>query len=655
VKNLKAHHHLAIMSMLVFGVVSVWTWGTLVMAINSNTQIQLTVGPPDACNNIAGYQETVPNGMLVDGSGNCYTPPPPPTDMCNNISGMQETVPSGYYRDSSGNCFPQPTPPVDVCPNLSGTQTSVPDGYEMDANGRCVIPPTDMCDNIPGTQILIPEGMERGENGTCFTPAPVASPNPPVTPTKPENPWVAPTQPRAPTANNRLMNVPQQFEGFVRPIVDAVPEEVKEALRSVPPATARAFPYYIFAVLAAAALIMTWQTLLEVAASRRLLALLKREKDIAEEKDNFIALASHYLRTPLTLMQGSLDTGIATKALTEETAAPLKASLNSLDAKIGEVLSAVESNTALAAISEPVKKPSTKSFVGSVFFWLPILATIVIVVLSNFLLGVVGEVDLGTTNLIVQVVVFASVSMFFYSTIRSYHIRKVEHGYREQLITHEETIDRARNDFIAHTNAILVTELANINMNRAAIQGSVAQKFFDDGYERFEHLLQKFSLLSEIQAGVLGATEKFDIRNAIDETIRFYQPKLEEKRLTIVNNITHTSINQRRSLFDFVLGSLIDNAIKFSHDGGTITISSTPHEKTLTVQVVDYGVGIPEEKMSQLFKPFSRGTSAMEFNYEGLGFSLFLDKIIMDYVGGSIVASSTADKNTTFRVTTKTA
>src|SRR5687768_2525761 len=102
-KNLKAHHHLAIVSMLIFGVVGVWGWGTLVFAAGNSSTVNVYVGPPDACPNIDGYQTTVPSGMSVDGDGNCYTPPPPPVDMCNNISGTQETVPAGYYQDASGN------------------------------------------------------------------------------------------------------------------------------------------------------------------------------------------------------------------------------------------------------------------------------------------------------------------------------------------------------------------------------------------------------------------------------------------------------------------------------------------------------------------------------------------------------------------------
>jgi signal transduction histidine kinase len=278
----------------------------------------------------------------------------------------------------------------------------------------------------------------------------------------------------------------------------------------------------------------------------------------------------------------------------------------------------------------------------------------VITLLSNFLLGVVGEVDLGTFNLIIQTIVFASVSMFFYSTIRSLHLRKVDRSFREQLLKHEETVDRARNGFIEHTAVILAKELAEINTHLTALNGTTTERFFNEGYGRFEHLLQKFGLLGQIQAGVTGAVERFDIKPTIQLVIDSYQPQLNEKHLTVINNVKPAKISQRHALFEFVLGSLIDNAIKFSNEGGTIIINSTPHEKSLTVQVIDHGIGIPEEKMSKLFKPFSRGTSTMEFNYEGLGFSLFLDKIIMDYIGGSITAKSTDHQGTMIAMTANT-
>lgn len=651
-KNLKAHHHLVIVSLLLLGTSSLWAWGTLVFASSANTQVEVYVGPPDVCPNIPGYQTSLPDGMMIDENGDCYTPPPPPTDACKNIDGNQEVIPAGYYRDqSNGNCYKQPAapaPPVDVCPNLLGTQETVPAGYINSEDGSCVLPPNDVCENIPGTQRLVPDGMEQTENKVCFTPAPINSPLPPASPT-------APTTPREVGGKRDLKNIPAPLQGLVRPFVDVIPETAKEALRSVPPEVARTFPYYVFGILAAAGAIMGWQSISEVAATRKLVALLRREREIAEEKDAFIALASHYLRTPLTLMSSALSTAIAIKQTAPEVLAPLSSALSSLEAEVAKVLAAVEDNAALKSIQPPVKEKSSVSFLRSTFFWLPVLAMTVITVLSNFLLGVVGEVDLGTYNLIIQTIIFACVSMFFYSTIRSLHLRKIERSFREQLLKHEETVDRARNDFIERTAAVLAKELAEINVHLAILNGTTAERFFSDGYSRFEHLLQKFGLLGQIQAGVTDAVERFEIKTSIQQTIDSYRQQLNEKQLTVINNVKPAKISQRHALFEFVLGSLIDNAIKFSTEGGTIIINSTPHETSLTVQVIDHGIGIPEEKMPKLFKPFSRGTSTMEFNYEGLGFSLFLDKIIMDYIGGSISAKSVDHQGTMISLTAKTA
>ena len=399
---------------------------------------------------------------------------------------------------------------------------------------------------------------------------------------------------------------------------------------------------------------MGWQSVNEVVASRKLAKILKREREIAEEKDTFIALASHYLRTPLTLMNGALSTSTTTKESTAETLTPLATALGSLDKKLSDILDTVEQNKTLQAIKPPAKEKVSTNFLRSTFFWLPVVAMTVIILLSNFLLGVVGEVDLGTFNLIAQTIMFACISIFFYSSVRSLHLRKIDHAFREKLLDHEQAVDQARNEFIERTANILGTELAKINVQQSVLGNGSTARFFDEGMGRFEHLLQKFSLLGEIQAGIVGATERFDIKAAIDSTIALYQPQLNEKHLTIINDVEHTKVSQRHELFEFVLGSLIDNAIKFSHEGGTIVISSSPHEKYLSIQVADHGIGIPEEKLSTLFKPFTRGTSTMEFNYEGLGFSLFLDKIIMDYMGGTISAKSTNERGTLVTLTTRT-
>lgn len=140
-QNLKTHHHFAIVSLLVFGVVSVWTWGSVVFA--SDTQITVQIGPPDACKNIPGYQQEIPEGMQVE-NGNCFSPPPPPAEPCT--------------AQSTTTC-------------------------------EAPAPATDYCQNIDGVQGEIPAGMRRDDEDTCFTPARLAQPElPPSTSVKPVKP-----------------------------------------------------------------------------------------------------------------------------------------------------------------------------------------------------------------------------------------------------------------------------------------------------------------------------------------------------------------------------------------------------------------------------------------------------------------------------------
>ena len=158
---------------------------------------------------------------------------------------------------------------------------------------------------------------------------------------------------------------------------------------------------------------------------------------------------------------------------------------------------------------------------------------------------------------------------------------------------------------------------------------------------RFAEILQKFLLLSHIQTGSTAAKESLDLASVVNDILATIQPLIDEKKLTITNDIpSDITLVQNRVLFTFVLQSLIDNAIKFNNENGTISIKANPSRKTIRVSVTDNGIGIPEDKLPQLFKPFSRAGSVMEFNYEGLGFSLFLDKIITDYMGGTIKATA---------------
>jgi signal transduction histidine kinase len=622
-----------------------------------STTITVQIGAPviDVCPNILGVQATVPGGMVIDGFGNCVTPAPPIVDVCNNLPGNQETIPVGYYRDGNGDCFVQPTPPappIDVCPNLFGIQAVVPSSLIVDGNGNCIAPPIDECPNIEGPQSAIPEGMVKIDS-VCFTPVPDEVTEDPDEIIPPIG-VARPSSPNPPRSTPDYKNVPPVLDAAFEPIVNIVPATVKEAVKQVPVDVARTVPYYIYAVLGIAALVMVIQAFRELFATKALVLLLNKERGIAEQKDNFIALASHYLRTPLTLMRNGLDTIIALKELKVNQLTPLRTALDALDADIKEILHDIDSNEALKGISAPpVEMSSQKSIFKSAFFWIPIAGSLFLTWVANFLLGVVADVDLGTANLLFQVIVIVAISMVFYSAFRNHHIRKSQRAYQQKLIEHERAIDGARNGFIKRSTDALQRGLGSIYATRNVLGNTPSARFFDEGYLRFNNILEKFLLLGHIQANNVEDIENVNLREVIDGILVGLEPTIKTKKLTIENNVNGLIfIKQNRDLFEFVINSVIDNAIKFNADGGTITINANKSTHQMTVQISDTGVGIPKDKLAQLFKPFSRADSALQFNYEGLGFSLFLDKIITDYMGGDIVASSAKTKGTSITVKT---
>jgi two-component system phosphate regulon sensor histidine kinase PhoR len=99
-----------------------------------------------------------------------------------------------------------------------------------------------------------------------------------------------------------------------------------------------------------------------------------------------------------------------------------------------------------------------------------------------------------------------------------------------------------------------------------------------------------------------------------------------------------------------VVVNLIDNAIKYTPPGGTISVSSgIAHEKAM-LEVTDSGMGIPQEAIPHLFERFYRVDGARSRQLGGTGLGLAIVKSICTAFGGSVTVQSVLEAGTTFRV-----
>lgn len=159
--------------------------------------------------------------------------------------------------------------------------------------------------------------------------------------------------------------------------------------------------------------------------------------------------------------------------------------------------------------------------------------------------------------------------------------------------------------------------------------------------------------LSKIEAGKMEFEKiQFSPVEVLFETLSILGPRAREKGLTIDcrwDGDVPQSIESDPLRFRQVLLNLIGNAVKFTEKGRVeIVIRLVRELRQLQVDVIDTGVGIPEETQKQLFNPFTQGDESVTRRFGGTGLGLSICKSIVRELGGSIQLSSETGKGSQF-------
>ena len=130
--------------------------------------------------------------------------------------------------------------------------------------------------------------------------------------------------------------------------------------------------------------------------------------------------------------------------------------------------------------------------------------------------------------------------------------------------------------------------------------------------------------ISELDASTeLQQFSKVDMCEVLADIADFYEPIASEKHIALTNRIrTPLVIRGEKNLLTQAFANLLDNAIKFMPEGGTITISAETTEDSITISIADSGVGIPEIYHDKVFEKFFRIEESRSAQGNGLGLSL---------------------------------
>lgn len=220
-----------------------------------------------------------------------------------------------------------------------------------------------------------------------------------------------------------------------------------------------------------------------------------------------------------------------------------------------------------------------------------------------------------------------------------------------------EALMESQKQFVSDASHELRTPLTALQVtNEVALRKK--KLTLDEAKELMGYNVLEVIKLRELTNSLLGLVKQesasqakatFSIQAAITDVINQFASVLEEKDMTIENNVSDISLYANQAAVGQVMTILIDNAIKYSPNGSKITITSIEVGDELRVSVADQGIGIKKDEQGRVFDRFYRvDQSRSGNNVEGTGLGLSIAKAICERQGMRLTVKSTLNKGSTF-------
>ena len=221
------------------------------------------------------------------------------------------------------------------------------------------------------------------------------------------------------------------------------------------------------------------------------------------------------------------------------------------------------------------------------------------------------------------------------------------------------TIETSRRNFVANVSHELKTPMTTIGgFIDGILDGTIDSskstyylRIVSDEVKRLSRLVTGMLNMSKIEAGQLKIQPKeFDISAMTFKTMLGFERAIDEKKIEIrgLDKVEPLNICADEDMINQVVYNLIDNAVKFTNEGGYIEVAIKSDSEKMIFSVKNSGKGISREEAGKVFERFYKTDKSRSYDVKGAGLGLYIVKTIIDMHGGQITVNSEPGEYTQF-------
>ena len=173
-------------------------------------------------------------------------------------------------------------------------------------------------------------------------------------------------------------------------------------------------------------------------------------------------------------------------------------------------------------------------------------------------------------------------------------------------------------------------------------------KMVTEQNDRLNKMVKTLLDMSELQT--VGRDDEIVLDALVDEVLEDLEPLAEGKNIRLIGKCKDITMVGSDILIYRLVYNLVENAIKYNHSGGQVTVTADRKENHVYLSVEDTGAGIPEELKERVFEPFFRVDKSRSRELGGVGLGLALVREIVRVHDGSITVKSNPSGGTIFEV-----